>query len=28
VELVFEGKMSPKDIAPHLTHETEQPQGE
>jgi len=28
VELVFEGKMSPKDIAPHLTHQTEQPQGE
>jgi glycerol-3-phosphate dehydrogenase (NAD(P)+) len=28
VELVIEGKMSPKDIAPHLTHETEEPQGE
>jgi glycerol-3-phosphate dehydrogenase (NAD(P)+) len=28
VELVIEGKMSPKDIAPHLTHGTEQPQGE
>lgn len=28
VELVIEGKMDPKDIAPHLTHETEQPQGE
>jgi glycerol-3-phosphate dehydrogenase (NAD(P)+) len=28
VELVIEGKMNPKDIAPHLTHETEEPQGE
>jgi glycerol-3-phosphate dehydrogenase (NAD(P)+) len=28
VELVIEGKMSPKDIAPHLTHQTEEPQGE
>ena len=28
VELVIEGNMSPKDIAPHLTHETEEPQGE
>jgi glycerol-3-phosphate dehydrogenase (NAD(P)+) len=28
VELVIEGRMSPKDIAPHLTHETEEPQGE
>jgi glycerol-3-phosphate dehydrogenase (NAD(P)+) len=28
VEAVIEGKMSPKDIAPHLTHETEEPQGE
>jgi glycerol-3-phosphate dehydrogenase (NAD(P)+) len=28
VEMVIEGKMSPKDIAPHLTHGTEQPQGE
>jgi glycerol-3-phosphate dehydrogenase (NAD(P)+) len=28
VELVIEGKMSPKDIAPHLTHETEEPKGE
>jgi glycerol-3-phosphate dehydrogenase (NAD(P)+) len=28
VELVIEGKMSPKDIAPHLTHGTEEPQGE
>jgi glycerol-3-phosphate dehydrogenase (NAD(P)+) len=28
VELVIEGKMSPKAIAPHLTHETEAPQGE
>ena len=28
VELVIEGKMSPKDIAPHLTGETEEPQGE
>lgn len=28
VELVIEGKMSPRDIAPHLTHETEEPQGE
>ena len=28
VEAVIEGKMSPKDIAPLLTHETEEPQGE
>lgn len=28
VEAVIEGKMSPRDIAPHLTHETEEPQGE
>ena len=28
VELVIEGKMSPKDIAPHLTNQTEEPQGE
>jgi len=28
VELVIEGKMNPRDIAPHLTHETEEPQGE
>ena len=28
VELVIEGKMNPKDIAPHLTHETEEPRGE
>ena len=28
VEMVIEGKMSPKDIAPHLTHGTEEPQGE
>lgn len=28
VELVIEGKMSPKDIAPHLMHDTEEPQGE
>lgn len=28
VELVIEGKMSPKDIAPHLTHESDTPQGE
>jgi glycerol-3-phosphate dehydrogenase (NAD(P)+) len=28
VHLVIEGKMNPKDIAPHLTHETEEPQGE
>jgi glycerol-3-phosphate dehydrogenase (NAD(P)+) len=28
VELVIEGKMNPKDIAPHLTHEIEEPQGE
>ena len=28
VELVIEGKMNPKDIAPHLTHETEEPQVE
>ncbi len=28
VEAVIEGKLSPKDIAPHLTHETEEPQGE
>ena len=28
VELVIEGKMSPKDIAPHLTHMSDTPQGE
>ena len=28
VELVIEGKMNPKDIAPHLTHMSETPQGE
>lgn len=28
VHAVIEGTMSPRDIAPHLTHETEQPQGE
>lgn len=28
VNLVIEGKMNPQDIAPHLTHESEQPQGE
>ena len=28
VELVIEGKMNPKDIAPHLTTQTEEPQGE
>ena len=28
VNLVIEGKMDPHDIAPHLTHESEQPQGE
>jgi len=25
---VLEGKMDPKDIAPHLTHETDGPVGE
>jgi glycerol-3-phosphate dehydrogenase (NAD(P)+) len=28
VQLVLEGKMDPKDIAPHLTTETDGPQGE
>jgi glycerol-3-phosphate dehydrogenase (NAD(P)+) len=28
VELVIEGKMNPKDSAPHLTTQTEEPQGE
>jgi glycerol-3-phosphate dehydrogenase (NAD(P)+) len=28
VHLVIEGQMNPKDIAPHLTHETEEPEGE
>ena len=28
VNLVLEGKMNPREIAPHLTHESEQPQGE
>jgi glycerol-3-phosphate dehydrogenase (NAD(P)+) len=28
VQLVLEGKMNPKDIAPHLTHETDGPVGE
>ena len=28
VQLVLEGKMDPKDIAPHLTTETDDPQGE
>jgi glycerol-3-phosphate dehydrogenase (NAD(P)+) len=28
VNLVIEGKMNPRDIAPHLTHESDQPQGE
>ncbi len=28
VHLVIEGKMNPKAIAPHLTHATEEPQGE
>ena len=28
VQLVLEGKMEPKFIAPHLTHETDEPQGE
>jgi glycerol-3-phosphate dehydrogenase (NAD(P)+) len=28
VELVIEGKMDPKDIAPHLTHMSDAPQGE
>jgi glycerol-3-phosphate dehydrogenase (NAD(P)+) len=28
VQLVLEGKMSPRDIAPHLTTETDGPQGE
>jgi glycerol-3-phosphate dehydrogenase (NAD(P)+) len=28
VNLVLQGKMSPKDIAPHLTHETDGPQDE
>jgi glycerol-3-phosphate dehydrogenase (NAD(P)+) len=28
VQLVIDGKMKPKDIAPHLTHNTDGPQGE
>jgi glycerol-3-phosphate dehydrogenase (NAD(P)+) len=28
VQLVLDGKMDPKDIAPHLTHHTDGPQGE
>ena len=28
VNLVLEGRMNPSDIAPHLTHDTDQPQGE
>ena len=28
VQLVLEGKMTPKDMAPHLTHETDGPVGE
>jgi glycerol-3-phosphate dehydrogenase (NAD(P)+) len=28
VQLVLEGKMKPKDIAPHLMGEDEEPQGE
>ena len=28
VQLVLEGKMNPRDIAPHLTHETDGPVGE
>jgi glycerol-3-phosphate dehydrogenase (NAD(P)+) len=28
VQLVLDGKMDPKDIAPHLTHETDGPVGE
>ena len=28
VQLVLQGKMHPRDIAPHLTHETDGPQGE
>ena len=28
VHLVMQGKMSPRDIAPHLTHESDEPQGE
>lgn len=28
VKLVMDGEMSPRDIAPHLTHETDEPQGE
>jgi glycerol-3-phosphate dehydrogenase (NAD(P)+) len=28
VKLVMDGDMSPRDIAPHLTHETDEPQGE
>jgi glycerol-3-phosphate dehydrogenase (NAD(P)+) len=28
VQLVLEGKMNPKDIAPHLTHEADGPVGE
>lgn len=28
VQAVLEGRMKPKDIAPHLTHETDGPQGE
>ena len=28
VQMVLQGKMNPRDIAPHLTHETDGPQGE
>jgi glycerol-3-phosphate dehydrogenase (NAD(P)+) len=28
VQAVLEGKLNPRDIAPHLTHETDGPQGE
>lgn len=28
VKLVMDGEMNPRDIAPHLTHETDEPQGE
>jgi hypothetical protein len=26
--LVMQGKMHPREIAPHLTHESDEPQGE
>jgi len=28
VKLVMDGEMNPRDIAPHLTHQTDEPQGE